>query len=151
MWASWIIAPKAWGLHIFAVDWVAPPGIAPIIISGNVAMDKPASRCRMSRRSSDEVQKLAKLSDKAARHAARLVSTDRDFSHGHPCKKDKGSTRHNWEREAAHLKMADTRIKEARERIQRQSQSLTQSASDPILITHLADFSVQEVNFEHIF
>jgi len=47
--------------------------------------------------------------------------------------------------------MADTHIKEARERIQRQSQSLTQSASDPILITHLADFSVQEVNFEHIF
>src|SRR5215831_14592144 len=91
------------GLAHSAVDWVAPPGIAPIIISLNVAMDKPASRCRMSRRSSDEVQKLAKLSDKAARHAARLVSTDRDFSHGHPCKKDKGSTRHNWEREAAHL------------------------------------------------
>jgi hypothetical protein len=31
------------------------------------------------------------------------------------------------------------------------SQSLTQSAPNPILITHLADFSVQEVNFEHIF
>jgi len=31
------------------------------------------------------------------------------------------------------------------------SQSLTQSPSNPKLITHLADFSVQEVNFEHIF
>ena len=30
------------------------------------------------------------------------------------------------------------------------SQGLT-SASNPKLITHLADFSVQEVNFEHIF
>ena len=31
------------------------------------------------------------------------------------------------------------------------SQGLTQSPSNPKLITHLADFSVQEVNFEHIF
>jgi hypothetical protein len=30
------------------------------------------------------------------------------------------------------------------------SQGLT-SASNPKLITHLADFSVQEVNFEHVF
>jgi hypothetical protein len=30
-------------------------------------------------------------------------------------------------------------------------QGLTQSPSNPKLITHLADFSVQEVNFEHIF
>src|SRR5262249_16902817 len=72
-------ARKAWGLHIFAVDWVAPPEIAPIIISGDVAMDKPASRCRTSRRSSDEARNVAKLGDKAARHAARLVSTDRDL------------------------------------------------------------------------
>src|SRR5262249_57995167 len=32
-----------------------------------------------------------------------------------------------------------------------ENQGLTQSASNPKLITHLADFSVQEVNFEHIF
>src|SRR5262249_1907346 len=31
------------------------------------------------------------------------------------------------------------------------SQGLTKSASNPKLLTHLADFSVQEVNFEHIF
>jgi hypothetical protein len=31
------------------------------------------------------------------------------------------------------------------------SRGLTQSPSNPKLITHLADFSVQEVNFEHIF
>ena len=36
------------GLAHFRVDWVAPPEIAPIIISGNMAMDKPASRCRTS-------------------------------------------------------------------------------------------------------
>src|SRR5215470_20177674 len=84
-----------------------------------------------------EAEKLAKLSDEAAARAADLISSNRDLligsrkvvaqSHFYL----KGTNRlpaRDSEQEQTHLNLADTHIKDARQRIQRQRH----------LISHLA-------------
>jgi len=76
-----------------------------------------------------EAEKLARLSDNAAARAADLISSNRELLVGsrkvvaqsHFCLKgtNRLPARHS-EQERSHLNLADTHIKEARERIQRQ-------------------------------